>query len=109
MRNIFEIYHNNNKLKNMNTTTQKPETRTTYNGWHNYATWRIALEWFDNFNPNEHETDVYDLSQQLRQYVEETLEEMTVQSTLVLDYALAFTSDVNWYEIAEHLINDQNN
>jgi hypothetical protein len=97
------------KPNNMTSTTTQTETRTTYNGWHNYATWRIALEWFDNFNPDENETDVYDLSKTLEAYVTETLEEMTVQSTLVLDYALAFVSDVNWYEIAEHLINDQNN
>ena len=92
----------------MNNTQTQTETRKTYNGWHNYATWRIALEWFDDFNPNENETDVYDLSQQLREYVEGALEETTVQSQIVLDYALAFTSDVNWYEIAEHLIQDQN-
>ena len=96
------------KLTNMENTTTQQE-RKTYNGWTNYATWRISLEWFDNFNPDENETDVYDLSKTLEAYVTETLEEMTVQSTLVLDYALAFTSEVNWYEIAEHLINDQNN
>jgi hypothetical protein len=90
-----------------NTTTQQ-ETRQTYNGWTNYATWRISLEWFDNFNPDENETDAYQLSKILENYVTETLEEMTVQSTLVLDYALSFVSDVNWYEIAEHLINEQN-
>jgi hypothetical protein len=92
-----------------NTTTQQPERKQTYNGWTNYATWRISLEWFDNFNPDENETDVYQLSKILENYVTETLEEMTVQSTLVLDYALSFVSDVNWYEIAEHLIDDQNN
>ncbi len=92
-----------------NTTTTQQATRTTYNGWHNYATWRIALEWFDSFNPNKYETDVYELSQQLREYVEGTLEEMSVQSQIVLDYALAFTSDVNWYEIAQHLIDEENN
>ena len=91
-----------------NTTTQQ-ETKQTYNGWHNYATWRIALEWFDDFNPNKYETDVYQLSQQLRQYVEETLEQTSVQSQIVLDYALAFTSEVNWYEIAQHLIDEENN
>ena len=91
-----------------NTTTQQ-ETRTTYNGWHNYATWRITLEWFDDFNPNKYETDVYELSQQLREYVEQTLEDTSVQSQIVLDYALAFTSDVNWYEIAQHLIEMQEN
>jgi hypothetical protein len=96
----------------MTNTTTQPQTQTerkTYNGWTNYATWRISLEWFDNFNPDENETDVYDLSKTLEAYVTETLEEMTVQSTLVLDYALSFVSDVNWYEIAENLINDQNN
>jgi hypothetical protein len=96
------------KPNNMTNTTTQQE-RKTYNGWTNYATWRISLEWFDNYNPDENETDVYDLSKTLEAYVTETLEEMTVQSTLVLDYALAFVSDVNWYEIAEHLINDQNN
>lgn len=88
----------------MTQTTTQTETRTTYNGWHNYATWRIALEWFDDFNPNKYESDPYRLSKECQQYVEETLEEMTVQSTLVLDYALAFVSEVNWYEIAQHLI-----
>lgn len=91
-----------------NTTTQQ-ETRQTYNGWTNYATWRIALEWFDDYNPDKYETNPSELAGILESYVEQTLEEMTVQSTLVLDYALAFTSDVNWYEIAEHLIEEQNN
>jgi hypothetical protein len=105
----MQIFIKQIKPKTMTNTATTTEKKQTYNGWSNYATWRIALEWFDSFNPNESETDVYDLSKQLQSYVEETLEEMTVQSTLVLDYALAFTSDVNWYEIAEHLIEEQNN
>jgi hypothetical protein len=92
-------------MQNLTTKQQKE----TYNGWTNYATWRIALEWFDNYNPNTNELNAYDLSKQLENYVEETLEGMTSQSALVLDYALAFVSDVNWYEIAEHLIEEQNN
>lgn len=83
-------------------TTHEP--KNTYNGWYNYATWRIALEWFDDFNPNKYESDPYQLSKELQSYVEETLEETTVQSRIVLDYALAFLDDVNWYEIAQHLI-----
>jgi hypothetical protein len=93
----------------MTNTTTQTETRQTYNGWTNYATWRIALEWFDDYNPDKYETNPSELAGILESYVEQTLEEMTVQSTLVLDYALAFTSDVNWYEIAEHLIEEQNN
>ena len=91
-----------------NTTTQT--AKQTYNGWTNYATWRIALEWFsDGFNPNKYESDPYQLSKDMEQYVEETLEDMTNQNTLVLDYALSFISEVNWYEIAQHLIEEQNN
>jgi hypothetical protein len=93
----------------MTNTTTQTETKQTYNGWSNYATWRIALEWFDDYNPDKYETNPSELAGILESYVEQTLEEMTVQSTLVLDYALAFTSDVNWYEIAEHLIEEQNN
>lgn len=90
----------------MQTTTQQKET---YNGWTNYATWRIALEWFDDYTPNRWETDPYNLAKECQYYVEETLEGMTVQSTFVLDYALAFISEVNWYEIAQHLIEMQEN
>lgn len=91
----------------MNTTTQQ-ETRQTYNGWTNYATWRIALEWFDDYNPNRWETDVYTLSKECQNYVESTLDDMTTQSQLLKDYAFAFLDDVNWYEIAEHLIDENN-
>ena len=91
----------------MTNTTTQTETKQTYNGWTNYATWRIALEWFDYFNPNKYENDPADLAKELKSYVEDTLEETSVQSQIVLDYALAFTSDVNWYEIAQHLIEEQ--
>lgn len=99
--------HKQIKPNNMtNTTTQQKET---YNGWTNYATWRIALEWFDDFNPDKYEREPSELAGVLQSYVEQTLEDTSVQSQIVLDYALAFTSEVNWYEIAEHLIDDQNN
>jgi hypothetical protein len=91
----------------MTNTTTQTETKQTYNGWTNYATWRVALEWFDDFNPNKYENDPYDLSKELQSYVEDTLSDTSVQSQIVLDYALAFTSDVNWYEIAQHLIEEQ--
>lgn len=83
-------------------------TQNTYNGWTNYATWRIALEWFDNFNPNEEETDPYQLSKQLESYIEECFS-VNTENNYVLDYAMAFISDVNWYEIAEHLIQEVSN
>ena len=80
-------------------------TNKTYNGWTNYATWRINLEIFDGIDPREmgwHKLK-HDLEPILRDYVVEILESQ-VASGLALDYALAFIDDVNWYEIARHLI-----
>lgn len=80
----------------------------TYNGWTNYATWRIALEWFDSSNHDESETDPYQLSKYLQEYVEEALS-IDCNNSMALDYAFSFLSDVNWYEIAEHLIQEVTN
>jgi hypothetical protein len=82
---------------------------TTYNGWTNYATWRVNLEVFDGCNIR----DLFairvacpsELAAELREYVEEMIEE-TTQPGLGRDYALAFLSDVNWHEIANNLMVD---
>lgn len=83
---------------------------TTYNGWTNYATWRVNLEIFDGFNPsdNGYDTkDTYQLSEQLKDYVISVIDETSLDDNIAKDYALAFISDVNWYEIAEHLISER--
>lgn len=80
-----------------------------YNGWTNYATWRINLEIFsdsDNLAElYENVEDVHDLSKLLKEYVQEILEQETEsnKNSLVLSYALSFVSEVNYYEIAEHI------
>ena len=67
----------------------------TYNGWTNYATWRINLEMFDG----QHD-ECNDMSETYaREFVEEIIESTTAEG-VARDYALAFISDVNWYEIA---------
>lgn len=66
----------------------------TYNGWTNYATWRINLEMFDG-------SDICWTAESAREFVEEIIES-TTQEGVARDYALAFISDVNWHEIAEH-------
>lgn len=74
-----------------------------YNGWTNYATWRIALEWFDDYDVSEFSgTDLWELGLHLRGTVEQGLE-YSCDNKTTLAYAMAFISDVNWYEIAEHL------
>ena len=80
-------------------------TTTEYNGWTNYATWRVNLEMFDGADyASDNDLDAYDLGQMLRGVAEDLLSEQG--SEMVLDYALAFISDVNWYEIAQHQIAD---
>lgn len=89
-------------------------TDKTYNGWTNYATWRINLEIFDGVtleDMNTVEVDPYQLKDYLQEYAEEIVFLDShiggkTPSSLMEDYARAFLSDVNWYEIAEHLVND---
>jgi len=81
-------------------------TNTTYNGWTNYATWRVALEWFDSHNPFSYEKDSYEMSKMLKEYVEDGLG-LGIGDGYTLSYALAFIDEVNWYEIAEHLIEEE--
>ena len=81
---------------------------TKYNGWTNYATWRVNLEVFDNFDVTnlDHFNDTYELSILLKEYLNWFIDE-TTEDGLTKDYALAFISDVNWYEIAEHLLESE--
>jgi hypothetical protein len=79
-----------------------------YNGWTNYATWRVKLEMFDGLNPNEMGWDIMDasyLSVTLKDYAEDYITETSIEG-LARDYALAFLSDVDWCEIAAHMIAD---
>jgi len=65
-----------------------------YNGWTNYATWRVNLEIFDGSeSPWDHHS--------AKEFAEEIIYSSTPEG-LARDYALAFLFDVNWGEIAEH-------
>jgi hypothetical protein len=79
---------------------------TKYNGWTNYATWRVNLEMFDghpvdDINGND---DPHDIGQNLRNIAMEYIHEDA--TGWALGYALSFLADVNWYEIAERMIDD---
>jgi len=67
-----------------------------YNGWTNYATWRINLEVFDGMESCRGMT-----AESCKELVEQHIESQS--SHLALSYAMAFLSDVNWHEIADHL------
>ena len=70
-----------------------------YNGWTNYATWRINLEIIGDIEFEETVT-----AAQLIEIAEDVVfsqYELGNRSHLVEDYARAFIQQVNFYEIAE--------
>jgi hypothetical protein len=80
----------------------------TYNGWTNYATWRVNLEIFDGQSLRDlgmSRLDVYDLGDALKAYAVEIIE--IDGKRLALDYAMAFLSDVNWGELARNYLHDE--
>lgn len=67
-----------------------------YNGWTNYETWRVMLEIFDGLE------DDMGGPEALKDFAEEVVCGSAPEG-LARDYALAFLSEVNWYEIAKAL------
>lgn len=83
-------------------------TNQQHNGWTNYATWRVQLEYFadrelDDFTGGRllPFTDLYAL---LRDHVEEIIDIGADPGSLVHGWANAFIDEVNWSEIADHLL-----
>jgi hypothetical protein len=80
-----------------------------YNGWTNYATWRVNLEMIDGLDPKDmcwDKMDRFDLKDALRTYCDEMLLETCPEGGLAFEYAQVFFSDVNWLEIADSMIDD---
>lgn len=81
---------------------------TKYNGWTNYETWRVNLEmingsdWHCRFDDRP---EPYELGQEIKFWAEEIIEN-SAPDGLARDYAMAFLQNVNWREIAAHLIED---
>lgn len=81
-----------------------------YNGWTNYATWKVNLEYLDGCDFDQmfgvsSDTSPYDLAKDLEAFVTDYIEESGAPE-YVLDLARCFLSDVDWEEIAEHIIED---
>ena len=88
-------------------------TDTKYNGWTNYATWRVNLEMIDGMSLDDFTygnrkwdlNDAYELSQSIKEWCSDLVFD-SAQEGLARDYAMAFLDDVNWFEIAKHVIQD---
>ena len=75
------------------------KTTEKYNGWTNYATWRVNLEIFDGLCSDM--DDEKATAEGCKDYAEAVVSESG--EGLALDYAMAFLDDVDWQSIADHL------
>ena len=72
-----------------------------HNGWTNYATWRVNVEIIDGI-----EIDTIICAEYIKELVEDVVfsqYELFNGSHLIEDYARAFVSQVNFYEIAQRI------
>lgn len=82
---------------------------TRFNGWANYATWRVKLELLDDIEYVRdlfsigHSTNLVRLAEDIKDYVVELLYS---ENGLAQSYAEAFLWDVDWLEIANHVQTD---
>ena len=85
-------------------------SNNTYNGWTNYATWRVNLEMWDGFDPadwnddwKDNPTARADMADWMKETSIQTIEEQCPSNGgIAYDYAMAFLDDVNWFEIASN-------
>lgn len=84
-----------------------------YNGWTNYATWRINLEHFSDRDLEDLEEnygmceDIHEIERSIRSEIEDYISTLS-NNDMVVGYALAFLNEVDWYEIAKHIFQDIN-
>ena len=68
-----------------------------------YATWRINLEIIEDIEFQTHQTD-----EDIKEIVDSVvLDQLPKHVGLAYDYAAAFIDQVNFYEIAEHVNENQ--
>jgi hypothetical protein len=79
----------------------------SYNGWTNYQTWKVNLEFFDGMSSQEFYSDnVENLASEMESMVEEYIDENTTGG-LIYSWALDAIREVNWFEIAEHYVEEE--
>lgn len=71
-----------------------------YNGWTNYATWRVNLEMFSDLHSDME--GEFTTADECEDYAKMLIDNGSSEG-FALDYALAFLREVNWQEIADSL------
>ncbi len=87
------------------------EKRKKYNGYTNYATWKVQLELFDQYDFFQ---DDYFLEEPTIETLKDLVENWVFENHtgnlgLIEDFARAFLADVNYHEILEHILEDFSN
>ena len=81
-----------------------------YNGWTNYETWRVHLEFFDGFEPEtREECSAENLKDMLGEHIAECAPPLGGRDggmNLAADWAMSFAERANYREIGEHLLAD---
>ena len=78
---------------------RKPDyANTPYNGWNNYATFRVHHDILNGYQWDEGEDIYVDL---LKAIVENCVFENTGAVGLIVDYANLFLNNVDWDELVE--------
>lgn len=83
----------------------------TYNGWRNYATWRVNLEYVDGrFNNDDIglAKGIFDLADYIKEEVEIFVQDNEVNE-YIKGWAMAFLNDVDWREIAQSVADNYPN
>jgi hypothetical protein len=92
----------------MGYTINDSDNDTRHNGWTNYATWRVSLEIFDGMDIRDDFGDDLPSPRALADWLADLADNhITSFGTLdgpAVDFARAFLADVNWREIAEHML-----
>ena len=79
------------------------KNQNEYNGWTNYATWRVNLELFSDMDYKDY-FDQFPDTKALEDYVENVVFENYYGTLgLVEDYARVFLSEVNYHEILQEM------
>jgi len=80
-----------------------------YNGWTNYATWRVNLEILGDIQWDEEEEFEMIDEDTLKEYVENAVfDNYSGNMGLMEDYARAFLANVNYREILDSILENEN-
>lgn len=81
--------------------------QTQYNGWTNYETWLLYsfMESTDIDYWYNHTSNAIQLAAELKESYTESIPDSIDSSSIWFAIITASLSEVNWYEIANHILN----